>query len=100
MKPDLLEALRASVEAVRGQIPARELTVGSVERLLRAADALLADADADADAGAPRREEGGTPRPIGKPPAAGSKRQQAREKWARIARQNATEMQAHPGRGE
>jgi hypothetical protein len=94
MKPDLLESLRESVEAVRSQIPAGQLTVGSVERLLRAADAVLADASA------PRREGGGTPQPVGKSPVAGSKRQQAREKWARIARQNATELQQPQGQGE
>ena len=80
MKPDLLEALRASVEAVRGQIPA--------------ADAGLAEA------GAPSREAGGTSRPVGTRPVVGSKRQQAREKWARIARQNATETQRSPGQSE
>jgi hypothetical protein len=94
MKPDLLDALREAVEAVRGQIPAGQLTVGSVERLLRAADAVLAEASA------PRREDGGTPRPVGERPVAGSKRQQAREKWARIARQNATEVQQPLGQGE
>jgi hypothetical protein len=96
MKPDLLDALREAVEAVRGQIPARELTVASVERLLRAADAVLAEA------GAPSREReaGGTSRPVGTRPVVGSKRQQAREKWARIARQNATETQRSPGQSE
>jgi hypothetical protein len=91
MKPDLLDALREAVEAVRGQIPARELTVAGVEQLLRAADAVLAEA------GAPSREAGGTSRPVGTRPVVGSKRQQAREKWARIARQNATETQRSPG---
>jgi hypothetical protein len=95
MKPDLLESLRESVEAVRSQIPAGQLTVGSVERLLRAADAVLAEASA------PRRDEGGMSRPAGEQPvAAVSKRQQAREKWARIARQNATEVQGPHGHGE
>jgi hypothetical protein len=94
MKPDLLDALREAVEAVRGQIPAGELTVGSVERLLRAADAVLAEASA------PRREGSGAARPVNQRPAAGSKRQQAREKWARIARQNATEVQQPQGQGE
>ena len=94
MKPDLLDALREAVEAVRGQIPARELTVASVERLLRAADAVLAEVDA------PSRGAGGTSRPVGTRPVVGSKRQQAREKWARIARQNATETQRSPGQSE
>ena len=95
MKPDLLDVLRETIEAVRGQIPAGQLTVGSVERLLRAADAVLAEASAA------RRQEGRTPRPVDeRRPVAGSKRQQAREKWARIARQNATEMQRPSGHGE
>jgi hypothetical protein len=80
MKPDLLDALREAVEAVRDQIPAGQLTVGSVERLLRAADAVLTDASVPR-----RRAAAGS--------LAASKRAQAREKWARIARQNATEPQ-------
>jgi hypothetical protein len=85
MKPELIEALRGAAAAIRGQIPAGELTVASVQRLLQAADAVLAEASA----AAPRN-------PGTRSPSPASKRQEAREKWARIARQNATEMQRPP----
>ena len=84
MTPDTLAALRQAAKAVRTQIPAGELTRASVERLLQAAEAVCAEEassspDRGSDAAASRA---GT----------GSKRQEARRRWAEIARQNAKEV--------
>ena len=82
MMTDPLAALRQAAEAVRAQIPAGELTRASVERLLQAAEAVCADANL------PRAVEDAP-----SPPA--SKRQEARRKWAQVARRNASEGR-HP----
>jgi hypothetical protein len=73
--PDPIAALRQAAETVRDQIPKGELTRASVERLLEAAEAVCADASR------PRSTPARMPSPA-------SRRQEAREKWARIARQN------------
>ncbi len=73
--PDPIAALRQAAETVRTQIPKGELTRASVERLLKAADAVCADASH------PRSTAARAPSPA-------SRRQEARLKWAKIARQN------------
>jgi hypothetical protein len=78
MTPELIAALRQAADTVRTQIPRGELTRESVERLLAAADAVCA-----ADAKVGRAASTGT-----RTPPTASKRQEARAKWARIARQN------------
>jgi hypothetical protein len=91
MTPDTLAALRQAAEAVRTQIPTGGLTRASVERLLQAAEAACAAEEAsssrslESDA-APRASTGG------------GKRQEARRRWAEIARRNAEE--AHPAPAE
>ena len=97
MTPDTLAALRQAAEAVRAQIPAGELTRASVERLLQAAEAVCASAAAaeasssshgvESDAAALRAGTGG-------------KRQEARRRWAEIARQNAKEVIPAPDTAE
>jgi hypothetical protein len=73
--PDPIAALRQAAETVRTQIPKGELTRASVERLLEAAEAVCADASR------PHSKAARAPSPA-------SRRQKAREKWAKIARQN------------
>jgi hypothetical protein len=92
MTPDTLAALRQAAEAVRAQIPAGELTRASVERLLQAAEAACAAAEAsssshgvESDAAALRAGTGG-------------KRQEARRRWAEIARRNAKEVIPAPAK--
>ena len=91
MTPDTLAALRQAAAAVRTQIPTGGLTRASVERLLQAAEAACAAEEAgssrssESDA-APRASTGG------------GKRQEARQRWAEIARRNAEE--AHPAPAE
>ena len=73
--PDPIAALRQAAETVRMQIPKGELTRASVERLLGAAEAVCAEAHRS------RSTAARAPSPV-------SRRQEAREKWAKIARQN------------
>jgi uncharacterized MAPEG superfamily protein len=84
MMPDALAALRQATEAVRAQIPTGGLTLASVERLLQAAEAVGAAAAASSSPG--RKDNTAPPSR-----ASSSKRQQARQRWAEIARQNAQE---------
>jgi hypothetical protein len=84
MKPELIATLREAAEAVRLQIPNGELTRGSVEKLLAAAEAVCAEASA-APAG---------PAPKAAPRV--SKRQEARDRWAKIAQQNEKESGQPP----
>lgn len=74
--PDATTVLRQAVETVRAQIPKGELTLASVERLLKAAEAVCAE---DTPAVAPVSV---------KPSPQTSKRQEERKKWAKIAKQN------------
>jgi hypothetical protein len=86
MMPDALAALRQAAEAVRAQIPTGGLTLASVERLLQAAEAVgaaAASSSPDRVNTAPRR-------------ASISKREEARQRWAEIARQNAQEVLPAP----
>lgn len=78
--PDPIAALRQAAETVRAQIPQGELTRVSVERLLEAAEVVCA---AEASRSSGSLEAAAAPRP--------SKRQEARERWARIARRNEEE---------
>ena len=75
MTTEPITALRQAIETVRAQIPKGELTRGSVERLLEAAEAVCA--------GAPDRPS--RPKPTS---SRRSKRQETRARWAEIARQN------------
>jgi hypothetical protein len=84
MMPDALAALRQAADAVRTQIPTGGLTRASVERLLQAAEAVCATPEASSSPG--RESDYAAPR-VG----TGSKRQEARRRWAEIARQNAQE---------
>lgn len=79
-----IAALRSAIATVRGQIPKGELTRASVERLLEAAEAVCAAAESRP--GDPAPED--PPRP--------SPRQQARARWAEIARRNAQERRRAP----
>jgi hypothetical protein len=88
--PDTLAALRQAAEAVRTQIPTGGLTRASVERLLQAAEAACA-ATAGANSSSRGRGSDAAPRA-----GTGGKRQEARRRWAEIARQNAQE--ARPAR--
>ena len=72
--PDHLAALHQAVAAIRAQIPKGELTLGSVERLLQEAEAVYAEANPP-EAGAAK---------IARP----TKQQEARKRWAKIARHN------------
>ena len=92
MVPDALAALRQAAEAVRAQIPTGGLTLGSVERLLQAAEAVGAAAAASSS---PDRKGGTAP-----PSRASSKRQEARQRWAEIARRNAQEVLPAPATAE
>jgi hypothetical protein len=80
--PDATTILRQAVETVRAQIPKGELTLASVERLLKAAEAVCAET-------APA-----TPQTASKPSPQTSKRQEERKKWARIAKQNEKEARS------
>ncbi len=80
--PDTTTALRQAVETVRAQIPKGELTLASVERLLKAAEAVCAETVPVA------------PRPAAKPSPQTNKRQEERKKWARIAKQNEREARS------
>lgn len=82
--PDATTTLRQAVETVRAQIPKGELTLASVERLLKAAEAVCAETVAAA------------PRPASKPSPQTSKRQEERKKWAKIAKQNEKEARTSP----
>jgi hypothetical protein len=73
--PDPIAALRQAAETVRTQIPKGELTRASVERLLETAEKVCAEAHRS------RSTAARAPSPV-------SRRQEAREKWAKIARQN------------
>jgi hypothetical protein len=92
MMPDALAALRQAVEAVRAQIPTGGLTLASVERLLQAAEAVGAAAAASSS---PDRKGDTAP-----PSRASSKRQEARQRWAEIARRNAQEVLPAPATAE
>jgi hypothetical protein len=80
-----IAALRQAAKAVRAQIPRAELTRQSVERLLAAAEAVCAEA-------------GSSPVPETKKSARTRKRQEVRNKWAEIARQNAEKASRSPAR--
>jgi hypothetical protein len=92
MTPDTLAALRQAAEAVRTQIPTGGLTRASVERLLQAAEAACAVAEASSSRG---RGSDAAPRA-----GTGGKRQEARRRWAEIARQNAKEVIPAPDTAE
>lgn len=77
MMPEPIAALRQAIETVRAQIPKGELTRGSVERLLEAAEAVCARA--------PERAAGQATKPTSR---GLSKRQETRARWAEVARQN------------
>ena len=94
MMPDALAALRQAAEAVRAQIPTGGLTLGSVERLLQAAEAV--GAAAAAASSSPDRK--GSTAPPSR--ASSSKRQEARQRWAEIARRNAQEALPAPATAE
>ncbi|MFZ1430173.1 MAG: hypothetical protein WAS21_25790 [Geminicoccaceae bacterium] len=80
--PDATTILRQAVETVRAQIPKGELTLASVERLLKAAEAVCAETVPAA------------PQTASKPSPQTSKRQEERKKWARIAKQNEKEARS------
>jgi spore cortex formation protein SpoVR/YcgB (stage V sporulation) len=84
MMPEPITALRQAIETVRAQIPKGELTRGSVERLLEAAEAVCA--------GTPDRSS----RPLKAPSSRLSKRQETRARWAEIARQNEKDTPQSP----
>jgi hypothetical protein len=84
MKPELIATLRQAAEVVRLQIPNGELTRGSVERLLEAAEAVCAEVSAS-PASTPAKA---APRV--------NKRQEARNRWAKIAQQNEKESGQPP----
>jgi hypothetical protein len=92
MTPDTLAALRQAAEAVRTQIPTGGLTRASVERLLQAAEAACAAAEASPSRG---KESDAAPRA-----SINGKRQEARRRWAEIARQNAKEAVPAPDTAE
>jgi hypothetical protein len=93
MTPDTLAALRQATEDVRTQIPTGGLTRASVERLLQAAEAACtAAAEASSSQG---RESHAAPRA-----STSNKRQEARRRWAEIARQNAKEVTPAPDPAE
>ena len=94
MMPDALAALRQAAEAVRAQIPTGGLTLASVERLLQAAEAVGAAAAANSS---PDRK--GSTAPLSRR-ASSSKRQEARQRWAEIARRNAQEALPAPATAE
>ena len=94
MMPEAVDALRQAAEAVRAQIPTGGLTLASVERLLQAAEAV--GAAAAAASSSPDRK-GSTAPPAR---ASGSKRQEARQRWAEIARRNAQEALPAPATAE
>ena len=85
MTPDTLAALRQAAEDVRTQIPTGGLTRASVERLLQAAEVVCATPEASSS---PGRESDYAAAPRA---GTGSKRQEARRRWAEIARRNAQE---------
>ena len=91
MTPDTLATLRQAAEAVRTQIPTGGLTRASVERLLQAAEAVCAE-EASSSRG---RGSDAAPRA-----GINSKRQEARRRWAEIARQNAKEVIPAPDMAE
>ena len=91
MTPDTLAALRQAAEAVRTQIPTGGLTRASVERLLQAAEAVCAEEASSS----PSRDSHAAPRV-----RINSKRQEARRRWAEIARQNAKEVIPAPDTAE
>jgi hypothetical protein len=85
MLPEATVALRRAVETVRAQIPKGELTLASVERLLKAAEAVCAEPE---PAPEPVRRAQTRPSPQV------SKRQEERRKWAKIAKQNEREAES------
>lgn len=95
MTPDTLAALRQAAEAVRAQIPTGGLTRASVERLLQAAEAVCAAAAAEASASPGRESDAAASRA-----GTGGKRQEARRRWAEIARRNAKEVIPAPDTAE
>lgn len=88
MLPEATAALRRAVETVRAQIPKGELTLASVERLLKAAEAVCAEPE---PAPAPVRATAAI-----KPSPQVTKRQEERRKWAKIAKQNERDDQSTP----
>ena len=86
MTPDTLAALRQAAEAVRTQIPTGGLTRASVERLLQAAEAACAAAAEASSSRGGESSDDAAPRA-----GTGNKRQEARRRWAEIARRNAGE---------
>ena len=91
MTPDTLAALRQAAEAVRTQIPTGGLTRASVECLLQAAAAACAEEASSS----PSRDSHAAPRVC-----VNSKRQEARRRWAEIARRNAKEVIPAPDTAE
>ena len=83
MLPEATAALRRAVETVRAQIPKGELTLASVERLLKAAEVVCAEPEPVVKSA------------VIKPSAQVTKRQEERRKWAKIAKQNERESQSH-----
>ena len=78
---DAMATLHQAAEIVRVQIPKGELTLASVKQLLQAAEAVCetASSASGTPASAPQRK---------------SKGEQTRDRWAKIARQNAREANA------
>jgi hypothetical protein len=79
MMSNTIPALSQAAEHVRAQIPTGGLTRASVEELLQAAEAVLADVDAVLQSTGQQR----------KTQQRQTKRQIARQRWAEIARDNA-----------
>lgn len=75
--PDAIAALRQAAEVVRTQIPTGSLTVASVKTLLEAAEMVCEGASLP-----PARKSAASA-------ARQAKRQEARQRWARIAQENA-----------
>lgn len=79
--PDSIAALRQAADAVRSQIPTGGLTLASVKELLAAADAVCVESSRPA----PRRAQSS---------ARQAKRQAARNRWAKIAEENASQPES------
>jgi hypothetical protein len=87
--PDAISALLRAVAAVREQIPRGELTMGSVQSLLEAAERVCAEAGGvDGKPAQPSAP----PARATKAAAQETKRQEARRRWAKIAAENEKEM--------
>ena len=85
---DAMATLHQAAEIVRAQIPKGELTLASVKQLLQAAEAACGTTSSASGtpASAPQRKS--------KAPQRKSKGEQTRDRWAKIARQNAREANA------